>query len=237
MDLSKIRLEVFRETGLNIDVGDPFYAALAMIAALAEEMARTDQEASKRLDNIVIQLAKANEEHHKKSIGVLNDVVGRLNDAVDRVTGMQDGIAKAAAEQAQELLGPVVSSTASVLEKLEQKDRLALQHLQRTGETQRRWATNAMAASASILLSLAIVAGCSYFAGRVSAQKEIQANAEWLSTAEGKYALQLRDAGSLVALATCNAGPFPNNWTKSKDGRVCHPNETNGITHGWYINP
>lgn len=171
----------------------------------------------------------------------LNKAVIAVQKAADQIAGVQTGIEDAAGTQAIALLNPALCEMQQVLKGLKDKDGLVVEHwknMQQTqaqwAKTEARWAGNVGLISCCVVLVILIVAGCSFYAGRVLAQKDIAQNAEWLDTQDGKYAMQLKDAGSLKALATCSVDA-PNDWAKSKDGKVCFPYPTNGRPIGWHI--
>ena len=166
-----------------------------------------------------------------------SEALTAIKKSVQDVVGVQAGIERAASAQANALLHPLIDRVESVSKALEAKDGLALRHLKRTAETQSAWARNSGLAIMGVVLTIAIVSASSFFAGHVLAQKQVTKNAEWLDSTEGRYALQLRDAGSLKALATCNAGDFKNDWEKRKDGAVCLPKYSDGKVIGWRLTP
>lgn len=237
MDLDAIRIEVFKQTGMRIDKGDPFYAALVMLSAIGKEIGHNNDASLTRIAEIANTASVSGERHHAQNEQVLGEAVAKIQKAVAQVTGVQNGISEAAAKQALGVLSPIVLSTNEVLKTLQDKKDAVTAALSNVQKTQAQWAENIGFAIGSAALALLITSGCAFYVGHVSAQKEIQRRAEWLDSEDGKYALQLKDVGSLKALATCSAGPFKNDWQKSKDGLVCFPNPTNGSVVGWRISP
>lgn len=228
MDLDAIRLDVFKQTGLNIDKGDPFYAALIMLSSIADAIAHNNETSLAKIAGIANAASVRDEQ-------TLETTAAKIQQAVAQVTGIQAGIADAAAKQARDILYPIVLSTKDVLKQLEDRKFAVTAALDSVQKTQTNWAENLGLAIGSVVLTLLITSGSAFYAGHVSAQTEIKKKAEWLDSEDGKYALQLRDAGSLKALATCNAGPFMNNWKKSSNGKVCIPYPTAGTSIGWRI--
>lgn len=235
MDLDAIRVEVFRQTGFNIEKDDPFFAGMVMLSEIADAIGRNNDASLTSIANIANAASVREENHHARNEKVLGTAIAKIQQAVDQVTGMQAGVTEAAAKQAYDVLGPIVSSTKDVLKELEDRKHAVTAALDGVQNTQANWAENMGFAIGSVVLALLLTTGAAFYAGRVSAQKEIQQRAEWLDTEDGKYAQQLRDAGSLKPLATCDAGPLKNNWRKSKDGLVCVPNPMDGNVIGWHI--
>ena len=174
---------------------------------------------------------------HIRSAEALSQATDEIRQAAQAITGLEDGTQTAAAKQVRDILDPLSVYINSLLKKLEDRKDAVTAALNSVQSTQAKWAENMTLVIGATALALLITAGSTFYAGNVSAQKEIQQKAEWLDTPDGRYALQLRDAGSLKALAMCNAGSFDNDWQKSKDGRVCFPNPTNGKVIGWHIVP
>lgn len=235
MDIDQIRLEVFKKTGMSIDSDDPFFAAIVMLNSMATATEKKNEAVLKLVTEQVENLTKNDARTLEASKSLLETTAGEIKSAVGQVIGVQEGISGAAAEQARTLIAPVMGDIAQVLKGLQAKDGLALDVLNRTHATQARWAMNAGKVIGGVVLIVLIVGAGSFFTGRTLAQKEIAQTAEWLDSEEGKYAVQLKDAGSLKALATCNAGDYANDWAKSKSGKVCYPNPTVGRVNGWYI--
>jgi hypothetical protein len=126
-----------------------------------------------------------------------------------------------------------------VLDHLKKKDSIAIEQLRKTSDTQDRWSRTAhYIVTGFILISLMAGLG-GFYVGNILASQEITKYAEWLSSEDGKYALQLRDAGSLKQLATCHTDQEPSGW-KVKDGKSCIPSPVQTkdgfLTTGWKIN-
>lgn len=202
MNIDQIRLDVFKQTGMSIDSEDPFFAAMVMLSSMATAIDMKNEAVHKLITEQVANLTKNEARTLEASKNLLETTAGEIRSAVGQVIGVQEGITGAAAKQARTLIAPVMGDIAQVLKGLQAKDGLALDVLNRTHATQARWATNASAVIGGVVLIVLIVAAGSFFTGRTLAQKEIAKTAEWLDSEEGKYALQLKDAGSLkVGLA------------------------------------
>lgn len=235
MDIEPIRLDVFKKTGISIDSDDPFFAAIVMLNSMATATEKKNEAILQLITEQVENLTKNEARTLEASKSLLKTTAGEIKSAVGQVIGVQEGISGAAAEQARTLIAPVMGDIAQVLRGLQAKDGLALEQLKKTQDTQARWAGNATLVIGGVVLTVLIATACSFYAGRTQAQKEIAQTAEWLDSDEGKYAIQLKNAGSLKALATCTAPITPNDWGKSADGKTCFARPTAGKIIGWKI--
>lgn len=235
MDLDAMRLEVFSRTGLNIEKDDPFYSAIVMLSIIAERANVKNDVVMARIAEMADTTAARDVRTLSSSESLLRESVKRIQSAVSQVTGVQHEIEKAAANQIRALVAPVLADIEAMSRRLESKDGLALQSLKITQKTQARWAENSGLVIGGVVLALVLSSASAFYVGRTVAQKDIQKRVEWLDSNDGKYALQLRDAGSLKALATCNAGDFQNGWETKHDGKVCIPTPTDGNVIGWHI--
>lgn len=111
MDLDVIRMEVFKQTGLNIEKSDPFYAALVMLSTVAADINRRNDTALENIMTTARQLMANNDDRYREHSKLLKDTVQEIRSVVSQVTGMQDGIERAAANRVQVILygegGPV----------------------------------------------------------------------------------------------------------------------------------
>lgn len=218
------------------------YSETQKIKILYEESLKDIREIVTRIEtvgNALGEVAATLKRHETSAVSEtaqqLNKSVVAIQQSVQQIAGVQDGIEKSTKGQAKALLAPLIGTLSDVLTSLKAKDGLALEHLKRTQATQARWATNAGLVIGGVVITVLIVGAGSYFTGLTLAQKEIAKTAEWLDSDEGKYAIQLKNAGSLKVLATCDPGNVGNNWKKSKDGKDCYPNLSDGKIIGWHI--
>ncbi|WP_263770119.1 hypothetical protein [Propionivibrio soli] len=98
MDLDEIRVDVFRRTGINIEPGDPFYAALAMLNAVAT---RIEQNHAKTLSLIAQGLEAGVNEPRYSGQTVLD---ARLLKAIKEIDFAGRTASKLAREQAMHML-------------------------------------------------------------------------------------------------------------------------------------
>lgn len=235
MNLDELRVEVFRQTGLSIDKDDPFFAAMVMLSIIAEDIKAKSETALGYMEGMVNETARRDAGTLSRSEKLLAEAAGKIRSAADQVTGAKQGVLAAAVGAVNELVAPVMTDVEAVLTTLQEKDRAALDVLKRTVSTQATWAANATLTIWGAVVLCVLAAGGGYYVGQTTAQHKIEQRTAWLDSDDGKYALQLRDAGSLKALATCNAGDYKNNWQKKPDGKACIPNPTDGTIIGWRI--
>ena len=111
MDIDAIRLEVFKQTGMNIEQNDPFYAALVMLSMIATDIEIKNDAALALINEAVKKLAASENQSHKDNGKLLNDSVIEIRAVVGQLTGMQDGITRAAKSNVREILlgegGPI----------------------------------------------------------------------------------------------------------------------------------
>jgi hypothetical protein len=174
-------------------------------------------------------------EQHEK---ILIDQVKQIKVYVSQLTSLEGNMSAAVVNQARTQLQPILSDIETVLRHLKDKDGLALEQLRKTSETQDRWSRSAQYLVVGFVLMSLMIGFGGFYVGNIIASKEITKNAKWISSEEGKYALQLRDAGSLKQLATCYAGQQSSGW-KIKNGNSCIPSpvkiKDGYLTTGWKI--
>ena len=238
MDINEIQLEVFRQTGISIDSDDPFFVALAMLSEMTNVI-------DKKHDVILEKIQKASESYnrtrfywHNQNEQLMIGQVKEVKTAALDITGLKWHLTEVVAEQTKIHLQPILSHISEVSDKLQRKDGLALEQLRKTSATQERWSKIAHNLIFGFFVSAMIFGLCGIYVGNLVASKEIAKNAEWLDSEDGKYALQLRDAGSLKQLATCYSGQESSGW-KIKDGKSCIPSPVQTkdgyLTTGWKI--
>lgn len=238
MDINEIQLEVFRQTGISIDSDDPFFVALAMLSKMTNVI-------DKKHDVILEKIQKASESYnrtrfywHNQNEQLMVAQVKEVKTAALDITGLKWHLTEVVAEQTKIHLQPILFHISEVSNKLQRKDEIALEQLKKTSATQERWSKVAHQMLIGFFLSALIFGLCGFYVGNLVASKQISQNAEWLDSADGKYALQLRDAGSLKQLATCSIGEESSGW-KIKSWNTCIPSpvhtESGYLTTGWKI--
>lgn len=234
MDVDAIRVEVFKATGMNIDKGDPFFAALVMLSSVASEIKRKNESALRDLQGtrqrILSDMAKA----HEHNSATLTQMVADVKEQTGKLIGVHGALEEATKWRVDILLSPVLERTNKVIRELQAKDSMAVELVRKMQDTGATWARNASIAVMGVLLLTLGTAAGAFYIGNVLSRQDMDQRIKWLDTDDGKFALQLRDAGSLKALATCNAGPFENNW-KIKNVKVCIPYPTDENMIGWKI--
>ena len=103
MDLDEIRVDVLRRTGINIEPGDPFYAALVMLNAVA---IRIEQNNAATL-SLIVQRQEANAQRYSGQ----TDLDTRLLKAIKEIDYAGRNASKLAREQAMYMLqGAIVKA-------------------------------------------------------------------------------------------------------------------------------
>lgn len=239
MDIKEIQLEVFKQSGINIDPDDPFFVALTMLYKMGNII-------ESKNEALISQLHKAAETYHKsrsywhnQNERLIVEQVNQVKLAVLEISNIKNYVGEVATGQSKVQLQPILAEIATVLEHLKKKDSVAIEQLRKTSDTQDRWSRAAhYIVTGFILISLMAGLG-GFYVGNILASQEIAKNAEWLGSEDGKYALQLRDSGSLKQLATCHTDQEPSGW-KVKDGKSCIPSPVQTkdgyLTTGWKIN-
>lgn len=236
MDIKSIQLEVFKQTGKNIDPDDPFYVALAMLSEMANIIENKNDTALSKLQKASVTYHQTRSYWHNQNEQLMIEQVKQVKSAVLEITALEAHLTEAAANQAQVQLQPVLASIDVVLKKLQSKDGFAIEQLRKTSDIQERWSNIAQYLIIGFFASALIFFLCGYYVGNLVSSKQIAKNAEWLDSEDGTYALQLRDAGSLKQLATCNTSEENSGW-KLKDRNLCIPSpirtEKGYLTTGW----
>lgn len=136
MDLNALRLEVFRQTGFSIEQDDPFFAGIVMLSLIADDIAQSNLAALAKMEAVATDYSKRNGTYQEKYAANLEAAVASIQQAAAKLTGLEDGMQRAAASSARVLLlgddrtvGPV-----PVLKALVREQHEALGWLNRAAE-------------------------------------------------------------------------------------------------------
>jgi hypothetical protein len=175
---------------------------------------------------------------HGQNEQLLIDQVKKIKEAVGQIVGLENNMSAAIVNQTHTLLQPVLASIEAVARRLNEKDSIAIAALRKTSDTQARWSRTALYIAIGFVLLPLLTGFGGVYVGQVMAGKEITKDEEWLASADGKYARQLRDAGSLKQLATCDPGEDTSGW-KIKNMNECIPSPVTTkkgvVVTGWKI--
>ena len=240
MDFQELQLEVFKQTKKKIEPDDPFYVAFIMLEKMAYLIENKNA-------NLIANLLKSADKYnqtrsywHHHSEKLIAEQINQVKLAVLEISSVKNYVGEVSTSQAKTQLQPILSEITNVLDLLQRKDKFAVEQIRNISDIQDRWSRTAFyVVTGFILVSLLTGLG-GFYVGKILSGQEIAKNAEWLASDDGKYALQLRDAGSLKQLATCHPEQESSGW-KIKDGNSCIPSPVqtkNGLlTIGWRLSP
>lgn len=136
MDLNALRVEVFRQTGYSIESDDPFFAGIVMLSLIADDIAQRNHTALAKMEAVATNFSNRNGAYQERYAANLEAAVATLQQAIGKLTGIDDGVQNAAASSARVLLlgndrlpGPIPA-----LEALVRRQQEALGWLNRASE-------------------------------------------------------------------------------------------------------
>lgn len=123
MNLNELRIEVFRRTGINIEIDDPFYAGATLLSLMADEISSSNAHAINNIQRSLSHLSDHQTQFLCDQRVLLTNATTEIQNSVGRVLEMRNGMELAAANKAQQILlgddGPIKKLNAIVRQEQE----------------------------------------------------------------------------------------------------------------------